>query len=233
MTCSWQVEIDPFARLVLAKHWPDVRKHDDVRTFPPGDPDDWRVDLVAGGFPCQDISQAGIKQGLAGRRSRLWGQYARIIDVIRPRYILIENVAALVRLGLRTVLSDLASLGFDAEWFTLSAAEFGAPHLRRRLFIVAYPDSFGRETRQAQDLVVGESLLAQEKDQSQWEFHPWRDAGGTVWPSPGPGLHGMDDGPSTRMDRRRLRVIGNAVVPRVAEWIGRLILQHSETSWRP
>src|SRR5687767_562507 len=91
MRCEWQVEIDPYCRRVLAKHWPDVRRWDDVRTFPPDG--DWGVDVICGGFPCQDISAAGKQAGIEGERSGLWGEYERIIRVLRPRIVVVENVA--------------------------------------------------------------------------------------------------------------------------------------------
>jgi DNA (cytosine-5)-methyltransferase 1 len=127
----WQVERDEFARRVLAKHWSDVRRHDDVRTFPAGDPDQWRCDLICGGFPCQDISLAGSGAGLAGTRSGLWFEYARIIRELRPRFVLVENVAALLTRGLGRVLGDLAEIGYDAEWSMLPACALGAPHTRQ------------------------------------------------------------------------------------------------------
>ena len=95
MQCAWQVEIDPYAQKVLAKHWPDVRRHADVCTFPPEE-GDWEVDVICGGFPCQDISYAGKGAGLAGARSGLWYEFARIIGQLRPRYVVVENVAALL-----------------------------------------------------------------------------------------------------------------------------------------
>lgn len=116
--------------------------HSDVSTF---DGRPWRglVDCVIGGFPCQDISNAGKRAGFVdatgkATRSGLWFQYARILDEVRPRFVFIENVAALVRRGLDIVLGDLASLGFDAEWGVYSAAEAGAPHRRERLFLLAW-----------------------------------------------------------------------------------------------
>ena len=158
MTCKWQVEIDPYATAVLNKHWPDVPKHDDVRTFPPTHTHthDYTVDLICGGFPCQDISVAGKGAGLAGERSGLWNDFARIIRTVRPRWVVIENVPALTARGLGTVLGDLAEIGFDAEWHCIPASAVGAPHRRERLWIVAHsvgaraghfagsPDSCGR-----------------------------------------------------------------------------------------
>jgi DNA (cytosine-5)-methyltransferase 1 len=137
MRCEWQVEIDPYARAVLAKHWPDVRRHEDVRTFPPPE-GEWGVDVICGGFPCQDISVAGKGAGLAGARSGLWYEYARIIGELRPRYVIVENVAALLARGMGTVLGDLSTLGYDAEWHVIPASAVGAPHRRERIWIVAH-----------------------------------------------------------------------------------------------
>jgi len=140
MQCRWQVEIDNYARRVLQKHWPDVRRHDDVRTFPPAG-DDYSVDVICGGFPCQDISVAGKGAGLAGARSGLWYEFSRIIGELRPRYVIVENVAALLSRGMDTVLSDLFTLRYDAEWHVIPASAVGAPHRRDRVWIVGYADS--------------------------------------------------------------------------------------------
>ena len=147
MECRWQVEIDPYATRVLARHWPDVRRHDDVRTFPPDDGTDWQVDLIAGGFPCQDISYAGKGAGLSGERSGLWFEFARVVRTLRPRFLIVENVPALLTRGLDAVLGTLASLGYDAEWTCLPAAAVGAPHIRDRVFILAYSQCSRCETR--------------------------------------------------------------------------------------
>ena len=153
MTCSWQVEIDEYAQKVLAKHWPNVARYGDVRTV--GRDTLAGVDLIAGGFPCQDISGAGRRAGITGERSGLWSEFYRIICELRPRYVLVENVAVLLypirRKGyiepapISRVLGDLASCGYDAEWQSLPAAAVGAPHIRDRAFIVAYPASNRRE----------------------------------------------------------------------------------------
>jgi DNA (cytosine-5)-methyltransferase 1 len=135
MTCKWQVEIDPYATAVLKKHWPQVPKWDDVRTFPPQG--DYAVDLICGGFPCQDISFAGNGAGLAGERSGLWYEFARVISELRPRYVLVENVAALLTRGMGDVVGTLASLGYDAEWHVIPASAVGAPHRRDRVWIIA------------------------------------------------------------------------------------------------
>jgi DNA (cytosine-5)-methyltransferase 1 len=143
MTCKWQVEIDPYATAVLKKHWPEVPKHEDVRTFPPPE-GEWGVDVICGGFPCQDISVAGKGAGLAGARSGLWHEFARIIGELRPRYVIVENVAALLTRGMGTVLGDLSALGYDAEWHVIPASAVGAPHRRERVWIVAYVNDEGQ-----------------------------------------------------------------------------------------
>jgi site-specific DNA-cytosine methylase len=140
MACAWQVEREPYAVRVLEKHWPNVRRHDDVCTFPPAE-GNWAVDLICGGFPCQDISVAGKGLGLAGKRSGLWVEMHRIISELRPRYVIVENVAALLSRGMETVLGDLSQIGYDAEWHVIPASAVGAPHRRDRVWIVAYAKS--------------------------------------------------------------------------------------------
>lgn len=136
------VERDAYAAQVLAQRQNDGALRpfpiwSDVCTF---DGRPWRglVDVVSGGFPCQDISAAGKGAGLAGERSGLWREMARIVGEVRPRFVLVENSPILTSRGLGVVLGDLAAMGFDAEWGVISAADAGAPHLRERIWIVAY-----------------------------------------------------------------------------------------------
>ena len=137
MTCAWQVEIDPWCRQVLTKHWPNVRRYEDVSAV--GGDTLEPVELIAGGFPCQDVSVAGQRAGIQdGTRSGLWSEFHRIICELRPRYVFVENVPGLLTNGMGRVLGDLADIGYDAEWEVLSAADVGAPHLRKRVFIVAH-----------------------------------------------------------------------------------------------
>lgn len=140
MTTVAFCEIEPFCRRVLAKHWPKVPCYDDVRTLTADRlaADGISVDVICGGFPCQDLSYAGKGAGLAGERSGLWREYARIIGDVRPRFVIVENVAALLARGLGEVLGDLAALGYDAEWHCIHASAIGAPHRRDRIWIVAY-----------------------------------------------------------------------------------------------
>ena len=134
-------EIEPFCRRVLAKHWPEVPCYDDIRllTAERLAADGIAVDAICGGFPCQDISHAGRGAGLNGDRSGLWFEYARLIGELRPRYVIVENVAALLVRGLERVLGSLAEIGYDAEWHCIPASAVGAPHIRDRIWIVAQP----------------------------------------------------------------------------------------------
>jgi DNA (cytosine-5)-methyltransferase 1 len=140
------VEIDLFCRRVLAKHWPGVPQYDDVRTLTGARlaADGIVPDVIIGGFPCTDISVAGKGAGIEGQQSGLWSEFARLIGEIRPRYVLVENVAALLGRGMGRVLGDLSALGYDAEWDIISAADMGAPHRRERVWIIAHPGGEGR-----------------------------------------------------------------------------------------
>jgi DNA (cytosine-5)-methyltransferase 1 len=145
----WQCEQDDFCTKILNKHWPDTPVYDDVRKLYTDDgPNPERPDILCGGFPCKDISLAGKGAGLDGERSGLWWQYHRIIGAVRPRYAVVENVPALVGRGLPAILGALSEIGYDAEWEIVSAAALGAPHVRERLFIVAYPNGSGCGAKQ-------------------------------------------------------------------------------------
>jgi DNA (cytosine-5)-methyltransferase 1 len=205
---AWQVELDPFARAVLAKHWPDATRFEDVRTV--GAHNLEPVDVVCGGFPCQDISSAGKKAGIRGAQSFLWREFARILRELRPRVAVIENAAVLVHRGLDLVLRDLAVLGFDAEWTTLSACAVGAPHMRRRLYLVAYADVH-REPVVAVDGEVGRVPADAGALRSRWV--------------PEPSHLRVADGLPGGLDARRLHALGNAVVPAVAEAVGRRVME--------
>lgn len=224
MKCTWQVECDPFCHQVLRKHWPNGRIWDDVRTFPPQPESDWRVDLLCGGFPCQDISTANPgRKGLAGARSGLWSEFRRVIRVLGPRIVVVENVSNLAVLGLDQVLGDLSELGFDAEWTTIPASYVGAPQSRRRMFVVAYSMCERRPL-----VLRGEPRSCRPSDAwGEWKpraSHSPCSVLQAVEESVGqPSVLGSRDGISAAVDR--LRVLGNAVVPQVAELIGRRIVE--------
>jgi DNA (cytosine-5)-methyltransferase 1 len=249
-------EINPFCRKVLAKHWPKVRQYEDVRelTAERLSADGIVPDVICGGFPCQDISLAGFGAGIDGERSGLWSEYARLVGELRPKFVIVENVAALLGRGLGRVLGNLAALGFDAEWHCIPASAVGAPHRRDRIWIVAHTPEGGRP---------------------QWSNdpgRPWpdehRDAGGarSLADTPGerckgsgqsvvrrsaappaegktalfepsclrkdwgaePDVGRVAHGVPSRVDR--LRALGNAVVPQIPELIGRAILAAEQRS---
>jgi len=222
MECVWQVEIDDYATKVLEKHWPDVRRWRDVTTFPPRPVEEWKCDLICGGFPCQDISYAGKGAGLNGARSGLWWEFARCIRQIRPRLVLVENVGALLVRGIDEVLGTLASLGYDAEWYCIPAAAVGAPHIRDRIFILAYTNKNDRpkaefESNRRCSTKIQRWFI---KVQSRSNF------GSVNWWYSEPDVGRVAHGIPNRLDR--LKCLGNAVVPQVAEYVGRRILERVE-----
>lgn len=262
MTCVGQVEIDPFCQRVLARHWPEVPRHDDVRTAV-----DWwlgsprpAVDVVCGGFPCQPVSLAG--RGLAQADERwLWPAAWAVIRDLRPAFAILENVPGLLGRGLGDVLGDLAEIGYDAEWDCVPAAAVGAPHRRDRVFVVAYPQrdavreqpepepwrggaaiaghdgsdghvadtkGDGRRTRRTRrpssGSANGSSLPQTRLADADSEPLVWAPVARTErdpWATE-PDVDRVAHGISGRVDR--LRALGNAVVPQVAEHVGRLVM---------
>jgi DNA (cytosine-5)-methyltransferase 1 len=225
MRVVWQCEQDPFCQRVLAKHWPGVPCHPDVRALVAGacraemPVPVLYVDVLCGGFPCQDLSVAGRQAGIDGRRSGLWGEYVRLVDVLRPRYVIVENVRNLLA-GDRgrwfgRVLGDLAACGYDAEWDCIPACAVGAPHRRDRVWLVAYPQRSGLEGHGAD---AGETEVAEPRD--------GRGAAGTGrWESE-PGVGRVAHGVPARVDR--LRALGNALVPQIAQWLGERIVAYEQ-----
>lgn len=212
MQCKWQVEIDPYAQAVLAKHWPTVRRWNDVRTWP--QPDTERVDVICGGFPCQDISVSGTGKGLSGERSGLWFEYLRILRELRPSFVAIENSPALFVRGFERILCDLAASGFDAEWQVVRASDFTLPHSRERLFVVAYANGEHGETRVGNHQNGKAEIFPKHLQQ--------RDA---VRVQTADSLVRANDGIRCESYKNRGHAVGNAVVPQVAEWIGRRIVE--------
>lgn len=209
-----QVEIDPFCRRVLDRHWPEVPRHNDVRTAVAW----WRsqrrprVDLVSAGFPCQPTSDAGRR--LAQQDSRwLWPETIAVVDDLRPTWFIGENVPGLRTRGLDIVERDLRAAGYRVRTGEISACALGAPHPRRRLFILAHTESQGRCSWRH---VPGGA--AAEGGEHPSRRRPW---GRDRW-APEPGVGRVAYGVPGGVDRRR--ALGNAVVPQVAEYIGRMIL---------
>lgn len=286
----WQVEIDPFCRRILARHWPQAERFADVRAI---DPDTLpRVSVLCGGFPCQDVSAAGKRAGLAGARSGLWSEFYRIIVALAPRAVVVENVTSGERLWLPRVRHDLVQAGYLTEAWRLGAANVGAPHRRMRTFVlgVAHHDDprnvldKGQEKRRrAFDGVLEHAATSRRQercfDRSHGEEEHLAPTGASAVPdafsagqggrgSPesgepardtrpdlerrvGRGADGLSAGvelprrwptgrgqeqapwePPRTVARRsepqnaaRLRALGNAVVPQVAELVGRRLLE--------
>lgn len=215
MKCAFQVEIDDYANRVLEKHWPDVRRHRDIRTFPPGPADDWRVDVICGGFPCQDISSAGAKGGIRGRQSSLFFEAMRVVRELGCSVVALENVADLLSRGLGDVLEELAALGFDSWWDCVPAAAFGSPQRRWRTFIVSYAPG-GR-------LKAGDEWFARRPLAKLGGFDDGLDAAEHEFEACASSIGGADYGVSRWVDR--VACLGNAIDPRQSEWIGRRIVE--------
>jgi DNA (cytosine-5)-methyltransferase 1 len=213
-------EIDSQARKVLNKHWLGVPVFEDVKKLKAKHLNN--IDVICGGFPCQDISVAGKKKGLKGERSGLWREFKRLIKEIKPRYAIIENVANLRSNGLQEILKDLWQIGYASEWHIISARSIGAPHLRERIWIIAYPNNFRLW-----------KPFASEKEKSQW----WSEATSSVshWKEAQSIVCGVDDGVSRGVDRlrrERIKQLGNSVVPQIPELIGRAILDYEMSIYK-
>ena len=256
---SWQVEKDAYCQQVLAKHWPHVPRFSDVRDC--GRHNLEPVDVITGGFPCQDLSAAGKMAGLDGEQSGLWREMLRIVGEVRPRYVVMENVTMLLIRGIDRILGSLAELGYGAEWHLVQACDVGAPHRRGRIWIVADADSqgqlsetgterkvwgridhsrekgerenvadamltrlqgfaghecFGKESRpidEGASRPVAEGSICERTTSGWWDIEP--DVGRVA--------HGVPK----RMDR--LKGLGNALVPQIAEMIA-LEIRHKATA---
>jgi DNA (cytosine-5)-methyltransferase 1 len=248
-------EIDLQCQKVLKRHWPSVTVFNDVETLTKEDLQK-EVDLICGGFPCQDISLSGKGDGLDGERSGLWFEYLRIISQVRPKYAVIENVSALLGRGLGTILGNLAEIGYDAEWHCIPASAIGAPHQRDRIWIVAYTNHKRwkfcwkrRENgnKESRELFKVENYLQEienpgdnvsntnnvrEQIQPGWFFSTLEMLGGlstqrkafrTIWATES-GVCRVANGIPSRVDR--IKQLGNAIVPQIAEIIGLVISQH-------
>jgi DNA (cytosine-5)-methyltransferase 1 len=218
MNVVGQVEIDPFCRSVLEHHWPTVPRHDDARTAV-----DWwlsqrrpYVDVIAGGFPCQPFSHAGLRKGVDDERWG-WPWMRDVIDAVRPKCVVIENVPPLLRdvEAFSEVLSDLSNLGFDAEWDVVSACSVGAPHTRRRLFVVAHSDRGDGVSRLGPFFHGPGQVPARHHRASAW-----RDRVDEALEAAGSDARDTD-GLSAEM----VRALGNAVVPQVSQYIGERIME--------
>jgi DNA (cytosine-5)-methyltransferase 1 len=236
-------EIDPHARKVLNKHWPDVPVFTDVSTLSKDDLNE-QIDVIAGGFPCQDISAAGLGAGLSGSRSGLWFQFHRLIKEIQPRYAIIENVSALRSRGLDQVLWSLAEIGYDAEWYCIPASAIGAPHRRDRVWIIAYPQSIISDERRHGDhqsareiqqpsggtrsfLADAPCQWGQQRGRLKFTESSIKERYVHFWKNE-PDVGRVADGIPRRT--HRLKQLGNAVVPQIPELIGRAIMEYERVN---
>jgi DNA (cytosine-5)-methyltransferase 1 len=258
----WQVEQYGFCRTILARHFPNARRIEDVRDvyrfaheYPVceccGDEpwcerhnehfgecacigcsqwdDEWETpDIISGGFPCQDISLIGDGAGLAGERSGLWREMRRIICHLRPRIVVVENVAALLGREFGRILGDLAEIGYDAEWDCLPAYSVGAPHRRDRVFVVGYPNNKGLQghawhgDKQGRPEPAGYARPASVRARTER-----REIGSKQWETE-PTLDRVAYGIPARILQRETEALGNAIVPQIAEWIGRRIVEATQ-----
>lgn len=234
------VEREPFCQRILHKHWPSVPIHDDICTYAPAA---GAADLVVGGFPCQDISQAGAGAGIRyGTRSGLFYELMRVVRLVGPRFVVLENVAAITHRGLDIVLGELAEAGFDAEWACIPASAVGACHRRDRWWLVAYSQKLlgdgstvghGRQYRsgtlpEPRDRSRKAAANPCSKRQQECNFPPlsselgqpaWRPHARRLNPDwraylSQPVIRDRNDGVPDRV--ARLKALGNAVVPQVA-----------------
>ena len=231
----WQVEKDEFCRSVLAGHWPNAKRFEDIKEV---GSELEAVDIICGGFPCQPVSVAGRRKAQQDDRW-LWPEFARIVSVKKPRLVVFENVPGLRSAGLRSVLADLASLGFDVEWACVAASDLGAPHQRRRIFAVAsdtmrlgvrqQPGWLCRAFESARapvDRPFAEAIIASDPDglrrlESARIFAEQRGWSRKCGWSLGE-IARVDDGLSGTLGKAR-KALGNAVVVQAAEVVGRAI----------
>ena len=241
----WQVEIDPFCRKVLEKHWPEAARYEDVSKILPGELS--KVDIISGGFPCEDISLAGRRAGVAGERSGLYREMVRAVRLVRPAFAVMENVAAIVANGLGRVLGDMAEMRYDSEWDCISASDIGAPHGRDRIWIT-FTDADKFKWQDGSTSCAGwwewsPSEIETSRDPyGAWQLQPPRIIGDfrrrtndsvdsgtwwkTDWQAQFEAFRRMDDGiPAGLDDAAAVRALGKSLVPQIAEWIGRRIIE--------
>ncbi|WP_420013316.1 DNA cytosine methyltransferase [Tateyamaria sp.] len=224
-------EIEPFPRAVLKKHWPEVPCYNDATTLTADilERDGISVDVITGGFPCQDLSAAGKRGGIEAERSGLWSEIVRLIGELAPKFVIIENVADLL-VGpseqpggwFSKVLTDLAQCGYDAEWENIPVAALGGMHVRERVWLVAYPDQDGFQGLRPISQFYPEAGPRLPKQKLQVHQKNYHGLCGSVWDANAGRVFGVVDGISSRP--HRLAACGNAVIPQIPELIGHAIL---------
>ena len=223
----WNCEFEERKRRKLAKLFPNAYQFEDVRTMtnPP------YVDIISGGFPCQDISLANVSNkklvengeiGIKGERSGLWSEMFRIVREVRPKYVIIENSPAIIIRGLEHILCDLATIGYICEWQRLSAEAFGFNHKRNRFFGVAYPCEIRRFHHSQVFREIPEVLPKRTSGQTAVSMPTKRFNGSSDY-----GSVRLDDGFSTEIDRGFIEDTGNAVIPLIAQYMFECIKIHN------
>lgn len=199
-------EIEDFPRSILLANWPGVKIYNDVRQLTAETlcRDGLGIDVITAGFPCQDISLAGRMAGADGEKSGLWREIIRLVASLRPRIVILENSPVLRSKGLEVVLSELCAIGYDAEWHCIPANAVDAPHRRDRLWIISYPSS-------ERDGIPPIQISA-----------GWDESQHASWWNSEPAVCRVVDAISAQP--HRLRALGNAVVPRIPEIIGRAMI---------
>jgi DNA (cytosine-5)-methyltransferase 1 len=237
----WQVEQSQYCRDVLARHWPGVAQYDDVCKV--GVSNLEPVELICGGFPCQDVSGAGKGAGLAGARSGLWYEFLRIVEELHPNWVVVENVASGAKRWVDNIRGDLGRSGYETIPVPISAADCGAPHRRARIFVIGVTTHNHSErsrtggprglTRRGEGETdeASQRVSANSNSNLQWQSEPGRPerasrqgtarvvhhSGWTSEPCVARVVHGL----SGRVDREK--ALGNSVVPQCAEVIGHII----------
>jgi DNA (cytosine-5)-methyltransferase 1 len=258
MEVKWQVEIDPYCQKVLAKHWPGVKRYNDVKEV--GKHNLETVDLICGGFPCQPHSVAGKRRGAQDDRD-LWPEYFRIVKELRPTWIFGENVPGIRTTILDNIYADLESENYTVRTFNIPACAFNAPHIRKRIFILAYSaQQYGAidrcktfksgwsseiitnpgiksgglqlQSRKESNEIIQNSEISTNPNRERLEKREGLTGNNgkefeTIirnnWWTVEPELGRVVDGISSRVDR--LRCLGNAVVPQIIEWFGKMICE--------
>lgn len=207
----WNCEIEPYQRKILKQHFTKTTiQYEDIRELTsPG-----YVDIISGGFPCQDISIAGRAKGIGGEKSGLWSEMGRIIGAVRPRYVIIENSPMLIKRGLGKILYDLSQIGYILEWQCLSASQFGYNHRRTRFYGIAYPCAQRCENYSSVFVEPQKVPLkkASRQNPAPMPFERFNRKSNYEHVR-------MDDGFSRELDKRRIEGCGNAVIPEIAHYL--------------
>lgn len=193
----WNCEINEFNRNQFKKLFPNTMQYEDIKKL--SNPSS--VDIISGGFPCQNISIAASRDrsGIDGDKSGMFWEMLRVIKEVKPQYVIIENSSALRSKGLDRILTEFAALGYDAEWQTLQGFQFGIPQRRRRIYIIFYPSGFGNGMEERQIFARWDKPI----------YPAWRDSE--------PKIYGVGDVISHRVDKHR--ALGNAVQPLIAHYL--------------